>query len=189
MPSGLMASGPAVANLLFFTGMIAGYWRNRKFRDPLAKCGNECLHLPQCPFYRESPDDPRGFAHAKPDDTAASSAPQSLPDPIRARIFPIIMAIAGIVTVVPAVFFSAYFLRQIRIRRGRCKCLHRPKCYFGASQYQPPSGCDEWTLAEDGYYESPCGHFRKQAIVIRSSSGRSAYRKRHFERQKNGKAA
>jgi hypothetical protein len=157
---------PQGIDVLYPIAFIGSYVMLRRYRDPM-RCGNDCLHLPGCRFQKKGGHDPRGFTSSVP----VAPVEHSRTYIIYMGIGKVALALGSVATLMPAIFFSAYHLRKIRVGFEKCNCTHAKSCPLGVTQFRPPDGCDGWIYRAGGY-DSPDLKKWVEGIKVPTSSAR-----------------
>lgn len=123
------------------------------------------MHLRGCYFYVYSVNDNR-----QPLET---QEPQTPSRNTLIYTVKIMVIIASVMTLLPAICYSFYELIQVRIGWMKCHCKHNPaSCDLGRTRYAPPIGCGEWKHDGDGRYRCPGGSETRQGRELPASSAR-----------------
>lgn len=183
-----MTLTPEAVNIALPSLFLASYLGLRKYRDPI-RCDSGCLHVEGCVYYVPSPYDPR--IRPRKDASEAVVDAVSLVVETEAKrspaysIYTALKPVMMITTLIPAVIFSAYKLRKIRLGYEACYCRHAPFCALGVETYSAPPGCEGWTLSGKEY-NSPDGKRWLPGIRVLPSSARALFAKK--ERIKRGRS-
>jgi len=172
---------PQAVELVFPFVFLASYVKLRCYRDPM-QCRNECLHLPGdvCHFYHETSGDRRNIQVVP----VASPQMETEKPKFPYNIYRGFLAVLSVATLIPAIFWVAYRLRQIRLGFEQCNCKHSKNCPLGVERIVPPPGCETWTYRDRGY-DAPNRLEWVPGIKIAASPARVIHlQNKHFEREK-----
>jgi hypothetical protein len=154
---GSVTMTPQLIEMAFPIAFLSSHWCLRRYRDPLLECHETCLHLAHgaCEYYDYDRDAHRDFRNGRPV-APVSPIASSVSEEIKNReffyiLYTLLAAVVGTLTLVPAIFYVAYHLRQIRHRFHRCRCTHSAAYHHGSARFRPPAGCEDWIFRDGGY--------------------------------------